>query len=265
MIRLNYQADLHSKGAMRARGSIDGTLTYTATKQAIFLTLTMLLILSSRFSLADSPVQSQTQIDANKQQAIAVENYIRTQIFQGVSILPSEAQGAISWFSGNAHPVSIMDDDEASDQRSDNGGKMGDSANKNSLAPDGLSSSYHHKGFLPTHDAMVLGIGAGQNLFNDKLSLSARPFYGQSWHSLHSYWGSEVAMNIANKPDGMPWGKLALGYVQGNDAMTDHGQGIEMHGDVDLTSGFKLTSGIRQNSADGNSNYLMVRWKMDFE
>jgi hypothetical protein len=46
--------------------------------------------------------------------------------------------------------------------------------------------------------------------------------------------------------------------------MTDHGRGIEVRGDIDLTSGFKFTSGTRQNSITGESNYIMLRWGFTF-
>jgi hypothetical protein len=47
--------------------------------------------------------------------------------------------------------------------------------------------------------------------------------------------------------------------------LTDHGRGVDLHGDVDLTEGWKFTSGVRQNSWDDNSNYMMLKWKMNFE
>jgi len=253
---------------MTGRISIDEFLPIAACRQATFLTLTLAILLTATFTHADS-LPSAAEIEANKERASEAMAYVRHEAFQGMSILPGEAREALSWFSGSWHPMQMAGDDEETIPAV--GGAvpaqsqaLRDASSSESWVPD-LASNFHHKGFLPTHDAMVLGLGMQHSLFDNKLGLTGRPFYGQSWHSLHSYYGGEVAMDIDKRDDGMPWGKIALGYIQGNDSMIDHGTGVELHGDVDLTRGFKFTSGIRQNSADGNSNYMLLRWKLDFQ
>jgi len=168
----------------------------------------------------------------------------------------------MGWFSGNWHSMSLSNEGSTDDTSSND--TMSTSQPSDSSVPVNVSSNYHHKGFLPTHDAMMMGVGAGQNILDNKLQFTARPYIGQSWDSLRHYWGTEVAMTVAQHSDGLPWGKIAVGYVGGDEALTDHGRGMDLHGDVDLTHGFTFTSGMRQNSISGDANYVLVKWKLTF-
>jgi hypothetical protein len=244
-------------GYMPTRGNL-----ITAThRQMIFLTLALFCFFSSPLCRADSyyTPEEKTRIDA-------AENYIRKQSLRGVSLLPSDMRTAMGWLSGGWHAMpSLSGDDGAETPVQPQNMVQSDTPEQQSgVTPVGLASNFHHKGFLPTHDAMVMGIGFGHSLFDHKLQFTTRPFYGQSWGALQGYWGAEMALDIVQRPDGMPFGKITLGYIGGNEALTDRGRGMDLHGDVDLTNGWKFTSGLRQNSADGNSNYVMLRWKLNF-
>jgi len=246
---------------MTGRGNIRRYLINAEHRHVVFLTLAFFLTLISHFSHADSPYLIDSE--ENKRRISEVENYIRQQAKGSVGLLPGEVRTAIGWASGSWHAVALSDSEEASgpiepltsSAVSETGGDV----------PFHLASNFHHKGFLPTHDAMMMGFDVGKNVFDNKMQLTVRPFYGQGWRSLQGYWGSEVTMNILERDDGMPHGKISMGYVDGNESMTDNGRGIELHGDVDLTNRWTFTSGIKQDNVSGDTNYVMVKWKLDFQ
>ena len=242
--------------------AIHRNLINAETRQVIFLTLITSITLAARFCHADPlpPIQA-AQDDAVKLRANEVTSYIRKQALHSMNILPNEVREVSGWFSGGWHSMSspFGDDEPVANAQS-----FADSTASPEEQSFALSSNFHHKGFLPTHDSLMLGPTFRKNVINDKLQLVTHSYVGQSWHSLRSYWGSEVGLTIAQQADGLPWGQISLGYVGGNDYLTDHGRGLDLHGDVDLTNGFKFTSGLRQDSITGDSNYMMVKWKMDF-
>jgi len=250
---------------MTGRVAREYILINSAYRHGILLTLTLILTLAARLSHADPPPA--VEIEANRQQIGEVSDYIRKQGMQGISLLPGEARQVIGWFSSGWHPMRMFDDDDPSDAQSAPIAQQAltDTPNVPDEKLADLAGNIHHKGFLPTHDAAVMGVAFKQNIVAHKLEATAKPFFGQSWHSTGDYWGGEAGLDIARHDDGMPWGKIALGYVGGNDALTDHGRGMDLHGDVDLTEGWKFTSGLRQNSWDGNSNYMMIKWQMGFK
>lgn len=246
-------------------GPIRASIANAEFRQAMFLMLAVALMFLTHLCHADNYYTPE-----EKARIGDVENYIRKQGMQGMTLLPGDVRSAIGWFSGGWHPMIGGGDDDAPPASNVPQGAPGSALaamqeDSSDLPPMHIAGNFHHKGFLPTHDAAVMGIGLGQNAFDNKLQFTAHPFYGQNWRSLQGYWGGEMAMNIAQREDGMPWGKIVLGYVQGNDALVDNGRGMDLHGDVDLTEGWKFTSGLRQNSVDGNSNYVMLRWKMGFD
>lgn len=250
---------------MSGRRFIDVGLTNAETRQTVFLTLAFFFLLAPHLSLADPPPPVEAE-EANQAKLRANEamNYIRKQGLQGVSLLPNEARTVIGWFSGNWHPVHISDDDDGGAPTTQNR-PLAENSPADGFSSATMAANFHHKGFLPTHDAIMIGATFKGSAIDNKLQFAARPFIGQSWHSLRNYWGGEVSMDIAQRPDGLPWGKISMGYVGGEESLTDHGRGIDLHGDVDLTNGFKFTSGLRQNSASGDANYLMLKWKLDFQ
>lgn len=249
---------------MKGRILLYGSLTHAERWQAYFLTFSALFFLLIRVAHADIlPPFEAVQKELDKQRISQATSYLRTQALKGTSLLPDEVRDTIGWFKGNWHPIHIdADDDEDVNASSLSGLPAAPKSDDDAVD---LIVNYHHKGFLPMHDAILVGAAFKQNIVAHKLDLTARPFVGQSWNSLRNYWGAEMTLDVAQKADGLPWGKISLGYVGGNDKLTDHGTGIDLHGDIDLTSGWKFTSGIRQDSADGNSNYMMVKWKMEFQ
>jgi hypothetical protein len=226
-------------------------------RQAAFLTLALFMCLFSKLSCADTPLNTIANQET-KQHISEVESYIRQQSLQGMSLLPNQARTAIGWVSGKWHSVALEGDTTNSSADTSAPALLG-SIEQQTVdgMPVSFGSNFHHKGFLPTHDAFLMGMGIGQNALGNKLQFTLRPFYGQGWDALEGYWGSELAMTIAQRPDGMPWGKISITY-------TDHGRGIDLSGNIDLTNHLTFTSGIKQNDITGDSNYVMLKWKVSF-
>ena len=253
---------------MKAQRFIGGYLINAETKQAIFLTFALFLMLVSRLSHADSlPAVEAAQLADEKAHLGEVTSYIRQQSLQGMSLLPSEARTVAGWFSGSWHAMQMSGDDNDNDAAPPpvKNKALGQQASFDDGQGANMIANFHHKGFLPTHDALMIGGALKQTILDDKLQLTTRPFVGQSWDSLRSYWGTEVSLNIAQHDDGLPWGQITAGYIGGEESLTDHGRGIDLHGDVDLTNGWQFTSGMRQSSVTGDANYLMIKWKLDFQ
>lgn len=121
------------------------------------------------------------------------------------------------------------------------------------LAPD-----YHHKGFM--NDAVVMGVSARQNVWEDKAQVEVRPFWGQNWHSSDNYWGAEVALNLGQQK--FSWGRIAVRYTQGDESLIDRGQGFDMHGEMNFTDHLSLHTGVRENGNSDLGNYVLVKWKL---
>jgi hypothetical protein len=124
-----------------------------------------------------------------------------------------------------------------------------------------LSPDYHHMGFLPAHDAMVMGVGARHTVWGGT-QLEVRPFYGQNWHSLEGYGGSEAAINLGGANVGHPWGKIAVRYIEGSSDMLDHGHGTDMHAEVHFNQQLALHAGVRQSDNSELGNYVLLRWQL---
>ena len=247
---------------MTGHGFLSRNLTDDRSGRATFLTLTLLMVLFSTFSHADSPPATGTEA---KLHISEIASYLRKEGLQSASLLPSDVRNTLNMLTGTWHPMSwIAEDDTETDAPSVLPQALTDSPAPTFHMPFNLESSIHHKGFLPTHDAIMLGTSLQRAILDDKLQFTIHPFYGQSWHSVKHYWGSEMSMNIAQRPDDMPWGKITMNYTGGEESLTDHGRGIDLHGDVNLTNGWQFTSGIRQNSTSGDTNYALMRWKLDF-
>jgi hypothetical protein len=124
-----------------------------------------------------------------------------------------------------------------------------------------LMPSYHHMGFLPAHDAMVLGFGMRHTMMENRVQVEVRPFFGQNWHGAENYGGSEVAINL-NSSDGHPWGKIAVRYVEGDADMLDHGHGTDLHAELRFNDHLALHAGVRQSDNENLGNYVLLRWRL---
>lgn len=135
-------------------------------------------------------------------------------------------------------------------------------------APEALwiTPTYHHKGFLPVNDAMIMGFhmrhSLSDSVLGNTLQYDMHPFYGQNWRSTDNYWGTEVAFNLRTKTSPMPWGKIALRFSSGDTDLMDHGHGFDMHSELNFDKHLSLNAGIRENGNSAAGNYVMLRWKI---
>ena len=124
-----------------------------------------------------------------------------------------------------------------------------------------FSSDYRHKGFLPTHDSVLLGINMRASGFADRAQLDVNPFYGQSWMGAGGYWGAEASLTLRSAT-GQSWAHVHVRYDNGQRSLMDHGRGYDMNGEVPLAEHLSLTAGIKQTDSDPVSDYVMMRYQI---
>ena len=128
-----------------------------------------------------------------------------------------------------------------------------------------LSPDYHHKGFLPFNDALVMAVSLRHSLADERVRFEVRPFYGQNLISQRGYYGAEMAINLSPKLGLARGGKIVLGYTEGHTALLDHGRGFDLHSEIPFTEHLNLQAGMRQSDLNsGAGNYVTLRWKMAF-
>jgi hypothetical protein len=125
-----------------------------------------------------------------------------------------------------------------------------------------LSYGYHHKsGVLPFHDAMVVGFNS-QHSVTDGLQMELHPYYAQHCVGLNGYYGTEASLALGSEDKSQPWGKISLGYVNGDSSLSDHGNGYDLHSEVNFNEHLSLHAGVRQDEETDLGNYMMLRWKL---
>lgn len=128
-----------------------------------------------------------------------------------------------------------------------------------------VSPNYNHKGFLPLNDAIIMDVHLRHNMFSSPLQLELHPFYGQNWHSIDNYWGSEIAVGLGSSTlTSEPWGKIAIRFTQGDTDLMNHGHGMDMHSQLNFDDRLSLNAGIREEGNSSAGNYVMLRWKKGF-
>jgi hypothetical protein len=125
-----------------------------------------------------------------------------------------------------------------------------------------VTPNYHHKGFLPTKDAIIMGVNMRRGLMQNRMRFEVKPFYGQNPISTRGYWGSAVSINI-NEPIGIfQSGNVTISYIGGDSRLSDHGRGIDLHSDLKFNDHLGLEAGMRQDNNEKTGDYVMVRWAM---
>jgi hypothetical protein len=126
-----------------------------------------------------------------------------------------------------------------------------------------VTPGYHHKGFLPLNDAMVMGVNMRHSLFSRDLQLDLHPFYGQNWHNSDAYWGTELGLQLGAGRDGNGgWGKISLRYDNGQSALMEHSRGADLHGEFRLSEDVSLHGGVREDQNSQLGNYVLLRWTL---
>jgi hypothetical protein len=198
-----------------------------------------------------------------KQRLALISNYIKQQWQGWAPGLPMAIRNPSSWIKNALTP----DDDSTLAPITKPMSVMIQTPAPEESKAAWFSSDYHHKGFLPLHDAMITGFNLRHPLFDTGLSLNAHPFYGQNWHDSEGYWGTEFALSFSGGDARTlsaqnPWGKLALRYSNGDTTLLDRGRGFDMHGDLNFDQHFSLRAGVNQTNQIEDGSYMMLRWKL---
>jgi hypothetical protein len=132
------------------------------------------------------------------------------------------------------------------------------------------STNYHHlRGISPARDALIAGMHMKHSVMDQYMQFDLHPYYGQNYFTTRRYYGTEAKLDLQNPTDtsstSRPWGSISIGYVNGNNDLTEHGRGIDMHGTVNFTEHWSLNSGYRPHDTSENINYTLLQWKMPLQ
>jgi hypothetical protein len=216
--------------------------------------------------------------NAQKEQRSALLDYAKKEVLQLVPNLPDSVRSTARWALGSfAGTENIFDFGFGLGGDLGLGGNVEDIVHPiaelmRSPTPDEeqatwIAPNYHHRhGILPTHDAMIIGTHSRTDLFGRYMRLDLHPYFGQNYFSANQYYGGEVALDLAAPVDkahaAKPWGKIAVGYCNGDSNLMDHGRGVDLHGEIHFNQHLSLNSGLRQSDTSGASNYILLQWKM---
>jgi hypothetical protein len=258
--------------------------------RALFLTLILIAFVNCSESLAfdynDSdypdpnayarPTSTAFDNQERNQRLHLMLNYAKTQVPAIAPGLPDFVRNPSGWF-GHGIGMNLGDAKNSADVSSSIIEPMqGMPASPSADAPEAmwLAPNYYHQGFLPFKDALIadahLRHNLSENLLSNRMQLDWHPFYGQNWHSLDNYWGSEIALGLgagpalqpSSQPSSQPWGKIALRYTSGDTNLTERGHGFDMHSELNFSECLSLNAGIRENGNSSSGNYVMLRWKL---
>lgn len=125
-----------------------------------------------------------------------------------------------------------------------------------------LTPGYHHKGFLPFHDAMMTGMDMRQRVFDNRLQFDLKPYYGQNWTSLNGYGGAALGIGLTHPGEAQPWGRVSMGYIEGASELMDNGRGYDMHAELRFDDSWSFHAGVRNENTSDLGNYAIMRWKL---
>jgi hypothetical protein len=107
-----------------------------------------------------------------------------------------------------------------------------------------------------------MGVNLRRPILDHRLQVDVHPYYGQNLLSAGGYYGTEFTATLGGGAPAQPWGKISFGYINGDEAMMDHGHGFDMHSEVNFSDHLSLDTGLRQNEYTDLGNYVMLRWKL---
>lgn len=134
--------------------------------------------------------------------------------------------------------------------------------NENEAQAFWIAPDYHHKGFLPFHDAMITEMNFRERAFDDRVQFDLRPFYGQNWVSLNGYGGAELGVGLTHKGDTQPWGRIGFCFINGASDLMDNNRGFDMNAELRFNEHLALTAGIHGTENSDLGNYVLLRWKV---
>jgi hypothetical protein len=240
----------------------------------VFLTLTALLVLSpfrklhaavgytdvSSPVLADRPMESPFDDQDRNQQIGSMLAYLKKESPGWVPGLPmNELLNSRTWMREKVRSnLSEMSGGEEDGIATMMRSPTADTSEATWLLPD-----YHHnKTILPFKDALEMGFSARRSLWNKQVQFDVHPFYGQNWLSANGYIGTEVSLNLRSEEAPQPWGKISMGYINGDSNLMNNGRGYDMHTELNFTNHVSLNAGVRNDDVNDVGNYVMLRWKI---
>jgi len=226
-----------------------------------------------------NPAQYNSTIEANEQneRRTALTDYVRKEALNWAPGLPDILRDPARWALSGFHSTRSLFDFGISTHDDDTQTAAASQPVAGLMQPpeDGAdqwlaSTAYHHlHGILPTHDALTAGAHARQQLFDQYIQYDLHPYYGQNYFSRQGYYATDLSLDFAAPANTAettrPWGKLVIGYANGDGELIDHGRGIDLHGELRFNDNLSLNSGVRQSDPTGSSNYLLLQWKLATE
>ncbi len=216
------------------------------------------------------------QLDSSHRMGLLL-NYVRKEGPGWVPGLRQNLRAPVNWLMNGLGPMGQMFGHDALD---DAGGddRWGDAWLSSVMSP--LSSllrtpsvhesqafwvtpGYHHKGFLPFHDVMLMSFNLREHFLDDRLQFDLRPFYGQNWLSANGYGGAQLSVNLG-KSGAAPWGSLALRYSDGASNLMDTSRGFDMTAALRFDEHLSLNAGVNGERDTELGNYVMLRWRAEF-
>jgi hypothetical protein len=130
-----------------------------------------------------------------------------------------------------------------------------------------LAPEYHHKGFMPTHDALVMGVKARHEMLDERMKINVHPHIGQNWHSAENFYGADMTIDVRGTRDALDGkrhklGSISISYNNGDRHLIDKSRGFDMHSEFDFTDHISLTAGISSGSSDSLGNYVLLQYKL---
>lgn len=132
------------------------------------------------------------------------------------------------------------------------------------VAPD-----YHHEGFFPNHDAIIMGFRSRHTLADTRMHIETHPFVGQNWLRDESLYGVEIALRFMETPRALKdspssppsaKGHLVIRYSQGDKDLTKDNHGFSVVGDYQFTPNLNLHAQIRQDTSGNRDDRVMLMW-----
>lgn len=130
-----------------------------------------------------------------------------------------------------------------------------------------LKPDYNHKGFLPLHDALMIGVNSRHRLWGDAMTFNIHPHVGQNWRNSENFWGTDITFNFTKpgkeKGDARrTLGKIAISYANGDKDVMKRKRGIDMHSEFQFTDDLSLRAGMKRNDDSKLDSYVLMQWKL---
>lgn len=125
-------------------------------------------------------------------------------------------------------------------------------------------SPYHDKDFIPSKNAMVMGINWQQRFWQNGAQLDIHPLYGHNWGFNAGYWGAEMSLGPISSDAATPtWGKIAILNTNSPHSLMDNRHGVDLYSVYNITNQVSLNAGVRQNEDPQRNDYILLKWRIN--